>query len=53
MSISCNGVKHQSAHKTEFQAAMAYNVLALKLHDEFACLNDLTKDPSFIGPTLP
>jgi len=36
-----------------FSAAWAYNVAALKYHGEFACLNDLTRDPDFIGPTLP
>ena len=38
---------------SEFEAASAYNSAALKLFGEFACLNDLTKDPKFIGPSLP
>lgn len=36
-----------------FDAAMAFNAKAIFFRGEFALLNDLTKCPEFIGPTLP
>jgi len=38
---------------TKFEAAMAYNTAAMTNFGEFAALNDITKLPQFVGPTLP
>lgn len=53
MQITANGKRVTEYYPTLERAARAYNRLALQLHGEFASLNDLTKLPSFIGPTKP